>query len=309
MVPSVPAGVNVETTFTRPHRPDVPDTHTPEGGDHLNDDATVERLVTDHMWIVERAMRNLVTGLPSHVDRDDLYSAGQIALLAVARRWDPSEEVLFSTYAKNRVRGAMLDALRDSDWAPRSSRRRTTAVQAAEATLRQRLHREPTVAEVAAVTGLRTDQVQAARGLVDRTKVLSLDTPLPGSEQSPSEVVSCPSAGTEAQLEERELRAELAGALAALDERSRAVLVGIYLEHRCLADIGEDFGVTESRISQIHHKALDIVAGLLSDCWDRHHGAPQVEFDTRGLGRSFDRANERYQQWHAAQAGRLLSSF
>ena len=265
-------------------------------------------LIVDNIGLVDQVLGYLTAKWPAHVDRDDLFSAGQLALVECTERWNPDTGVPFHQYARQRIKGAMLDALRDADWAPRSLRDRVRLVEAARATFRQVHGREASHAEIAEATELTSHQVGSALAGVQRARVHSIDTPTTAGDGSTfAELLLCPATGAEQRIEDLEIRAELAGALASLDERARKVIVGIYLDGRPLADIGAELGVSESRISQIHHETLRTLDGMLRRRWERDHevapaGAPERR------ARSYEASLARYKAWHAEQRGQLLAS-
>jgi RNA polymerase sigma factor for flagellar operon FliA len=211
-----------------------------------------ERLVHDHLGVVEAMVVQVGRRLPLHVDRDDLYGAGAVALVDAGRTFDPGRGVEFPAFAAKRVRGAMLDELRRWDWVTRSvrtrHRRRTCAVEALEA----ELGRTPRAAEVATELGITLDQLrrgesETASGTVaslldlERTRVPEL----------------CAAATTPADvLVEREVLGYVRDAVEALPERERRALGGYYLQERPMREIAAELGVTESRVSQLCGRAL-----------------------------------------------------
>jgi RNA polymerase sigma factor for flagellar operon FliA len=261
----------------------------------------------DHLWLVEQTVRFMASNWPTHVDRDDLYSAGQIALVESSARWDPDAGVPFEKYARRRIKGAMLDAVRNADWAPRSVRERVRHVEAARAELAHALGRAPRDHEIAELAELDIRQVHTALAGVRNARFRRLDAPCGEGELTHAELLLCPATGAEERIDDLEMRAELAGALMALDERARTVIVGIYLDGRPLADIGDELGVSESRISQIHHETLRTLNGMLRDRWEREHASTSPAIRER-RARSYDASVARYKEWHAAQRGRLLDS-
>jgi RNA polymerase sigma factor FliA len=291
-----------ESLADRAVDPDRRDDSTKRATDHQR------ALIVDNIGLVDHVLRYLTATWPSHVDRDDLFSAGQLALVECTERWDPDAGVPFPQYARQRIKGAMLDAVRDTDWAPRSLRDRVRRVEAARATFRQVHGREANHAEIAEATDLTPHQVTSALAGVQRARVHSIDTPTTAGDGTTfAELLLCPSTGAEQRVEDLEVRAELAGALAALDERARTIIVGIYLEGRPLADIGVQLGVTESRISQIHHETLRTLEGMLRRRWERDHDAAPAGGPER-RARSYDASLARYRAWHGAQRGQLLTS-
>jgi RNA polymerase sigma factor for flagellar operon FliA len=213
----------------------------------------IEDLVTPNVSLVGHLVRELVARLPAHVCRDDLMSAGLLALVTSARAFDESRGVPFARFAAIRIRGALTDELRGMDWASRAVRSRSREVDATRATLAARLYRAPTRAEVAAGLGISVADVDAVDADVHRAGVLSLQslTAEQGDRLLPSG-----DDGPEGLLLYREQIGILRDAVAALPERQRTVVEQYFLAQRKMADIALELGVTESRISQLRSEAL-----------------------------------------------------
>lgn len=217
-----------------------------------------DRLVMGHVALVKALAQRLAQRLPSQVELTELMSVGVLGLVEAANRYQPSLGVPFDAFARRRIHGAMLDALRDVDWAPRSLRRLRREVDAALARLRHELGREPHEHEVASAMNLSPAQYDRAledlRGLEIAT-VRQLDAP--GDEgESLFDVVIDPGEGAVAQLERKELREHLARALGGLPERERQILALSYEEELTLAEIGQVLGVSESRVCQLRSLAI-----------------------------------------------------
>jgi RNA polymerase sigma factor for flagellar operon FliA len=209
-------------------------------------------LVVHYASLVKFVAGRLSAGLPRSVDTGDLVSAGVFGLMGAIDKFDPSQGFKFETYAIPRIRGAILDGLRALDWVPRSVRQRSRAVQDAIATLEHTLGRTPTDEEIAEELKIDTADLEKwladiAAGSVGPLDHVAMDS-TPASHQ------------TETQpglvMEEQELRAAMRAEIGRLPEREQAVLVLYYDDGLTLAEIGEALGVTESRISQIHTKAV-----------------------------------------------------
>jgi RNA polymerase sigma factor for flagellar operon FliA len=216
-----------------------------------------DRLVMEHVGLVKTMAQRLAMRLPSQVEVSDLVSVGVLGLIDAAGRYKPTLGVPFDAFARRRVQGAMLDSLRDLDWAPRSLRRMRRDVDGAMGNLRRRLGREPQEAEIAAEMGMTVADfektVEQLRTL-DIGAIRSLDAP---TEDGSSRLELCvdPSEGAVTQLERKELRAHLAKAIANLPERERQILALYYEEELTLAEIGEVIGVCESRVCQLRGRA------------------------------------------------------
>jgi len=229
----------------------------------LDEDAQ-ERLIVEHMALVNHIVRETMSRVPAHVNRDDLQSAGLTALVKAARAYDPERGVPFTRYAASRVRGAILDELRQVDWASRSVRRRGRDLEQARTALANTLGRAPDNAEVAAHLGLSVADVESNDGDVARANVLSLQ----GSEVSYEEQLVSTSPIPSELLEHRERLEYLVDAIAELPDRLRTVVQEYFLAERPMAEIADKLGVTESRVSQIRAEALVLLRDALNSALD-----------------------------------------
>ena len=230
-------------------------TSSPQIDTHSTDD-----LVREAMPLVGHVVRSALVRIPSHVDEGDLVGAGLVALVAAAKSYDPSRGASFHTYATNRVRGAVTDELRRADWASRSVRRRARELEELRGRFTAELGREPTDDELAAGLGVGRAEIWKLRADLSRAILMSLD----GLTQRGDDVATGNGTPVEV-LEHRERVAYLRDAVAQLPERLRAVVEGSFFHDRTLADIAEELGVTESRVSQIRSEAL----GLLREALER----------------------------------------
>ncbi len=228
---------------------------------------TRDRLVMEHVGLVKTMAQRLAMRLPSQVEVSDLVSVGVLGLIDAAARYKPSLGVPNDAFARRRVQGAMLDSLRDLDWAPRSLRRMRRDVDSALATLRRKLNREPEEAEIAAEMGMTVADyektIEQLRTL-DIGAIRSLDAP---TEDGTSRLELCvdPTEGVVTQLERKELRVHLAKAIEQLPERERQILALYFEEELTLAEIGQVIGVGESRVSQLRSLALSRLRTLLRE--------------------------------------------
>jgi RNA polymerase sigma factor for flagellar operon FliA len=185
----------------------------------------------------------------------DLTQAGVLGLLDAADKFDLTKGVRFQTYAELRVRGAILDSLRSLDWVPRSVRRLRRELQGAESRLQGRLGRKPTDEELAEVMKVSPADLRAARDRVRRSEIAS------GNSESFDGVVAFTidpsSPDPQELLERREIEELLARAIERLPERERLVLALYYHEELTMKEVGRILGVNESRVSQIHGKAVE----------------------------------------------------
>ena len=217
-----------------------------------------DRLVLHYAPMVKYVAGRVGTGLPAHVDAADLVQAGIFGLLDAIDRFEPERGWKFETFAMQRVRGAILDDLRAQDWVPRSVRSKARAVQGALGRLEASLHRSPTDAEVAAEAGLTLPELHSMYKEMSMTSVIALDDLVGGDGGlSAADVLADEHApDPEAVLESAETRRLLAEAIAGLPERDRTVVSLYYFENLTLAEIGSVLGVTESRICQLHTRAV-----------------------------------------------------
>ncbi|GGM97479.1 RNA polymerase sigma factor for flagellar operon FliA [Actinoplanes campanulatus] len=212
-----------------------------------------EDIVRANMPLVGHLVREMLARVPSHVNRDDLLSAGYAALVSAARGFDAERGVPFARFAAARVRGALLDELRGLDWASRSVRQRARRVDAAREGLMAELGRTPTVQEVADRLGCTVEDIEHGEGDVHRATVFSLQG---FATATADDIVTEPGAGPEEMLLRRERFGYLRHAVEALPERLRTVVQGYFFEERPMVQIAADLGVSESRVSQLRAEAL-----------------------------------------------------
>ncbi|HSK10809.1 MAG TPA: RNA polymerase sigma factor FliA [Vicinamibacterales bacterium] len=229
------------------------------------DVAERNRLVMEHVGLVKAMAYRLLQRVPAQVELSDLIGVGVMGLLDAAERYRPSVGVPFDAFARRRLQGAMLDSLRDLDWAPRSARKLRREMDQAVAALRQALGREPDEKEIAGAMGLADAEYGRALDSVRSLDLVSMRQ-LGGvdADGQTLEVAIEQGEGPDRQLERAELRRHLADALAQLPDRDRQVLALYYEEELTMAEIGEVIGVSESRVSQIRSLALTRLRATLS---------------------------------------------
>ena len=220
-----------------------------------------DQLLVHYSPLVKFVAGRVASGLPSSVEQSDLVSYGMLGLLDALAKFDPGRGFKFETYAIARIKGAMLDELRAIDWVPRSVRTKARRLEKAVAELQAELHRTPTDAELAAAVGVSDQELQAMLGQVSFTGLVALDELLGhggngGSAGTLADTLVDRGPGPLAAYEVEELRRLLAESIRALPERERTVVGLYYYEGLTLADIGGVLGVTESRVCQIHTKAV-----------------------------------------------------
>jgi RNA polymerase sigma factor for flagellar operon FliA len=228
------------------------------------DERARERLVVAYSPLVKFIAGRMASSLPSHVDEADLVSYGLLGLIGAIERFDLEREIKFETFAVARIKGAIIDELRSLDWVPRSVRSRARDIERANAALEAELGRQPTDEEMAAKLGMEVDDFNDALLEIANSSVLALDDlwtfadPEGGGGQiSVLDTIRDPGAADpEAEAQTAELKDRLADAIESLPERERLVIALYYYENLTLREIGEILGVTESRVSQLHTKAV-----------------------------------------------------
>lgn len=218
--------------------------------------------VEQYLPLVEQIVVQVAVNFPRHVDRGELVRAGVLGLVEAAHRYEEGRGVPFDRFAARRIRGAILDAVRSADWAPRSVRALSRRADAAEQKLASDLGRVPSTEELAKQMGTTTAELANLRDRVFRSVVLALDYRLGDEDEDLSLVdVLVDRTATEPseELENRELRSYLRDAVKLLPERHRMVIVGYFLESRTSEELATFLGVTESRISQLRSEALEML--------------------------------------------------
>ncbi len=221
-----------------------------------------ERLVVAYSPMVKFVAGRLGAGLPSHVDDADLISYGLMGLIGAIERFEPERGIKFETFAMTRIRGAIIDELRSLDWVPRSVRSRAREIEAAQAKLEHELQRAPTEAELAKQLGVDEDELQTSLLEIANSSVYALDELWTVSDSSGDQVslldtISDPRAeDPQESLASSEIKDRLTEAISSLPEREQLVVALYYYENLTLREIGEVLGVTESRVSQLHTKAV-----------------------------------------------------
>jgi len=219
-----------------------------------------EELILRYAPLVKYVAGRMAVGMPPNVDRADLTSYGMFGLLDAIEKFDVETGYRFQTYAVQRIRGAIVDELRSLDWVPRSVRRKARNIEKAIASLQNELGRAPVDAELADRLELRPEQLADHLAQISMTSVAALDGALAGGNGERLTVVDTVADERAIQPDEHidklAMRELLSNALDRLTEREQQVLALYYFEGMTLSQVGDVIGVTESRVSQIHSKAI-----------------------------------------------------
>jgi RNA polymerase sigma factor for flagellar operon FliA len=266
------AQVTDRPLWKRPAQEQRPRDHAPAGraaaAAPARTQAEIDALVTEHLALASFAVNAVAAriSLPGHVSREDLLSCAHVALVEVAKRFDPAAGASFATYALARLQGAVLDELRSGDWASRSVRAAARRTDAAADALTISLGRPPTREELATSLGIPRSELDHLQVDVHRAIMISIDAEtgadgasldLPDTGESP-----------ERALLRGERARYLHEAIRALPDRLDEVIERNFFGDESLTDIAEDLGVTLSRVSQMRARALALLHGAMSELWE-----------------------------------------
>ncbi len=220
-----------------------------------------ERLILHYAPLVKYVASRVAVGLPASVEQADLVSYGMFGLIDALEKFEPGRGNKFETYAIPRIKGAIIDELRAMDWVPRSVRFKAREIEKAYADLESMLKRAPTEKEVSERLGVSVPELHDIINQVSFVSVLQLDELLAvgsdrGEQVSLLDTLADKTTDPTTGLEGQETRGLLAAAINSLSEREKIVVTLYYFEGLTLAEIGEILGVTESRVCQIHTKAV-----------------------------------------------------
>lgn len=253
-----------------------------------------DRLVREHLPLVQYVVSEVAHRIPSHVCRNDLVSAGMLGLAQAARSYDPERGIAFDRFASTRIRGALLDELRGRDWASRSVRARARGLQAASEELTGRLGRAPSAEELAGELKVDAGTVHKLVDDVHRATVLNYESlVLEGDAES---FLATEDAGPEDAMVARERQSYLMDAVGSLPERLRRVVIGYFFEERSMQELADELGVSESRVSQLRAEAL----ALLKDGINSQLEPEALPAEPRPNGRVARRKAAYYSQIAAA---------
>jgi RNA polymerase sigma factor FliA len=240
--------------------------------------APQNRRIVAGIPFVEALARRMAATMPNSIDIGDLIQDGVIGLIDAANRFDEARGIKFETFAERRVRGAMIDALRRDAW-PRGVRRQRRELEAAREQLRRELGAEPSLADLAARVG--SDEARLGRTIVrintiESTSPLSAGEHVDGSSLPPALVPSEPQS-PERQYEEHEIRDRIRAAIASLPPRERKVIGLYYYGEATMKQIGAEIGVNESRVSQLHARAVSrLKKALGAECFAEQPMSPAI---------------------------------
>ncbi|MFN0091323.1 MAG: sigma-70 family RNA polymerase sigma factor [Acidimicrobiales bacterium] len=225
------------------------------------DDAPeLSRRIEQHLPLVKHIVFQVAVHFPRHVDREELARAGALGLVEAAQRYDEARGVPFDRFAAQRIRGAILDAVRAADWAPRSVRNLARRLEQVEQQLATELGRVPTPAEMADALGMAPDELLRLQDRMFRSVVLALEHEVTDELDEDLTLVDVLEDRNAIEplreLESRELHAYLRDAVELLPDRHRLVIVGYFLEGRTSQELARLLAVTESRVSQLRSEAL-----------------------------------------------------
>jgi RNA polymerase sigma factor for flagellar operon FliA len=232
-----------------------------------------EKLILHYAPLVKYVASRVATGLPSSVDQSDLVSYGMFGLIDALEKFEPGRGNKFETYAIPRIKGAIIDELRAMDWVPRSIRFKARELEKAQADLEAMLKRQPTEEELAERLGVSRRELHDMLTQISFVSVLALDEVVSagadrGEQVSLIDTLADKGIDPTGGVESQETRGLLAAAINSLSEREKIVVTLYYFEGLTLAEIGEILGVTESRVCQIHTKAVGGLRGQLTEQTD-----------------------------------------
>lgn len=253
-------------TVMAPCLPDEAGTQQREAADtNCVDHKDMDEQIAAHLPMVRYLARRIHDRLPSHVEMDDLVSAGVVGLMDAYTKFKPSKKVLFRSYAQFRVRGAILDSLRNLDWSPRELRKKGRALEDAVQALTRKWARCPSEVEVAAELGVTLDQYQHLLGELKGLEIGTLNAER-SEDSGEEEIAYLPNSPEDDPLFrclKSEMHRRLVFAIEQLAERERLVLSLYYFDELTMREVGLSLGVVESRVSQIHSSAVLNLRALL----------------------------------------------
>jgi len=254
-------------------------------------DPDTSALIEETLPLVRHVMYQATVHFPRHVDKEELVRAGVLGLVEAAHRYDPAKGVPFAPYAARRIRGAVLDAVRKVDWAPRSLRRAGRAVESTAERLAGELRRSPTSVELAAALGMTCEELAELQHRLLQTVVLGLDTVVSETAADGDDdvflegTVPDDSLSVEEDLCDREMAAYLRDAVALLPDRHRTVIQGYFFGGRTSEDLAVELGVTVSRVSQLRTEAFDMLRHGITAQYTAERSVPDERLSPKVLRR------------------------
>lgn len=233
--------------------------------------AARDRLILAYSPLVKYVAGRMSSNLPTHIEEGDLISYGLLGLIGAIERFDPSRNIKFETYAVSRIKGSIIDELRALDWVPRSVRSWARKVEATITRLENQLMRAPTDEEIAAALEIDVDEFQDILNQISCASIVALDefwnvTPSGQDKVNLIDTIEDSEAPDPSRAYRiQAIKETLAAAIQRLPERERIVIGLYYYEGLTLKEIGEVLGVTESRISQLHTKAILRLRGRIKE--------------------------------------------
>jgi RNA polymerase sigma factor FliA len=262
-------------------------------------------LVQANLWIVEEVIGELEASWPNDVDRKEMASAGRVGLVEASRAYGDEQDVSFADWARLRVRGAVLDAVRDAGWAPRGVHARAAILRAAREALTDELGRPPSAEELANACGLVASELRRSDGDTMRAGLLRRDevpAPSVGSDATLVTLLLSPATGAEQRSGDYELRLALGNALASLGEQEREVVYGACLEGRSTTEVAAVVGLAEFQITDLLNTTLGHLNQVLRDEWLRMHGFDHLDRELPDQrARGYNEAMRRYSEWYEAR--------
>lgn len=217
-----------------------------------------DRLVLQHLPLVRAIAVRVYENLPVYVELDDLIHAGILGLFDAALKYDDNKQVTFQSYAKHRIKGSILDSLRDLDWASRDLRKRHKRLEEITRELAATMERAPTEQEIADKMGLNLERWRQVAVELRMVGLLSASARAPESEnQNVPEFPANADLNPDVLTGQREVRSVLATAMKGLPDRYQSVIRQYYAGGKTMKEIGDSLGINESRVSQIHRAALE----------------------------------------------------
>ena len=222
-----------------------------------------DQIVLEHLPLVKAIAIRVHENLPVHVDVDDLIHAGVLGLFDAVEKFDATKNVAFQSYAKHRIKGAILDSLRQLDWASRDMRKRQKQMEAATRELAMKLGRTPSEAELAQHMGIEESRWRRMLSELQTVGLVSASPRVEDERDRTLEFAAAPDSRPDRMCARKQLQLTLARAMKTLPERYQKVVFLYYTNELTMKEIGELLGVNESRISQIHKTALKKMANAL----------------------------------------------